>query len=74
MSAIAASILLVLMAAAVIAWLVMFVVALVEIIRHRRISGGGKVVWVLITFAFPILARSSGSCGDATVPSVGSNR
>ncbi len=43
------------MAAAVIAWLVMFVVSLVEIVRHRRISGGGKVVWVLIAFAFPIL-------------------
>ena len=44
-----------LMAAAVLAWLVMFVVALVEIIKHRQISGGGKVVWVLIAFAFPIL-------------------
>ena len=37
-----------LMAAAVLAWLVMFVVALVEIVKHRQISGGGKVVWVLI--------------------------
>ncbi|HIW90123.1 MAG TPA: PLDc N-terminal domain-containing protein [Candidatus Corynebacterium avicola] len=50
-----AFILLVLMAAAVIAWLVMFLLALFEILKHRTITGGSKVVWIIISFACPVL-------------------
>lgn len=48
-------IVLLLMLFVAVAWLVMFVVALFEIIKHRTISGGSKVLWIIISFAFPVL-------------------
>jgi hypothetical protein len=35
--------------------LVLFLCALVSILSKRRLTGGGKFLWVVVTFGFPFL-------------------
>jgi hypothetical protein len=37
------------------AQLVLFLCALVSILSRRRLTGGGKFLWVVVTFGFPFL-------------------
>ncbi|MGI9031557.1 MAG: PLDc N-terminal domain-containing protein [Ilumatobacteraceae bacterium] len=45
----------VLLAVIVIALVVLFIAALVSIVRTSRLSGGGKLLWVVIVFVFPLI-------------------
>ncbi len=46
---------LILVAAVVIALAVLFIAALVSILRTRTLTVGGKVLWVIAAFVFPVL-------------------
>lgn len=39
----------------VLALVALFIAALVSILRTHRLSGGGKLLWVVIVFVFPLL-------------------
>lgn len=41
--------------ALIVAWLVLFVAALVSILRSPNYQPGGKALWCLASFAFPLL-------------------
>ncbi|WP_045075419.1 PLD nuclease N-terminal domain-containing protein [Psychromicrobium lacuslunae] len=38
-----------------IALLVLFISALISVLSSRVLTGGGKVLWILVVFAFPFL-------------------
>ncbi|RKT70114.1 phospholipase D-like protein [Saccharothrix variisporea] len=38
-----------------VALVVLWVAALVSVLRHPRLTGGGKFLWILVIFAFPLL-------------------
>jgi len=38
-----------------VALFVLFIAALVSVLRSRVLTGGGKVLWILVVFAFPFL-------------------
>lgn len=39
----------------VLALVALFIAALVSILRTSRLSGGGKLLWIVIVFVFPLL-------------------
>ncbi|MCQ9389475.1 PLD nuclease N-terminal domain-containing protein [Brevibacterium sp. 50QC2O2] len=46
---------LVFMGLAVIAWLALFIAALISIVMSPNLTLGGKLLWVIAVFAFPFL-------------------
>jgi hypothetical protein len=48
-------VLLILAAALVVAYLALFIGALVSILRSPVLTGGGKVLWVVVIFVFQLL-------------------
>lgn len=45
-------------AAAAIGLVVLFVAALISVLTNRKLATGGKVVWVLLVLAFPVLGAA----------------
>ena len=45
----------VVMVLAVIAWLALFIAALISIVISPNLTGGGKILWLIVVFVFPFL-------------------
>ncbi|WHT21942.1 PLD nuclease N-terminal domain-containing protein [Crossiella sp. CA-258035] len=36
-------------------YLLLFIFALISILRHQRLTGGGKFLWIVVALAYPFL-------------------
>ncbi|NUT49798.1 MAG: PLDc_N domain-containing protein [Saccharothrix sp.] len=51
---------------AALAALVLWITAIVSVLRNRRLTGGGKLLWIAVVLAYPLLGSIGWFAGGRT--------